>query len=152
MDAKDDCGGQMMKTIISILAVAIKKCVVGKRSTQESHKLWKLVQLQPPLIMSAIIKTLTVILILCALPCFAWDVVYLYVPIKAHEADWRDALSARWNGKIEVVIQYGRIDVETKDYVIELDYLHKWHESFGQALHYAETGKQGVSALIVESK
>lgn len=95
-------------------------------------------------------KKLIAILMLCATTCFAWDTIYLDVPSNAKEADWRDALARKWNGKTEVVIEYGRIDVENDLYVIELDYLHKWHESLGQVLHYAETGKQGVAALILD--
>jgi len=96
-------------------------------------------------------KRLIVILILCVGPCFAWDVIPLDLPANAPEAAWRDALAKLWNGKTEVVIPYGRIDVATPDYVVELDFLHKWAEGCGQALFYAEsTGKQGVVALIVE--
>jgi hypothetical protein len=88
---------------------------------------------------------------LCALPALAWDMLPLAVPAGAPEAAWRDALAKAWDGKTEVKIPYGRIDVESRNFVIELDFLHKWAEGMGQAAFYAEsTGKQGIVALIVE--
>jgi hypothetical protein len=83
---------------------------------------------------------------------WAWETIRLDVPFGANEAVWRDALADKWHGRTEVVITYGRIDVLTKDYAVELDFLHKFHECLGQALHYADaTGEQGVMALIIES-
>lgn len=91
--------------------------------------------------------------LLLAMPALAFDVIQLAVPAGAHEAAWRDALAAWYQGKTEVVVEYGRIDVLTRWSAIELDYLDKYHESLGQALHYAdETGRQGVAALILESR
>ena len=80
-----------------------------------------------------------------------WHVIELDVPQEANEAAWRDALAKHWNGKTETVVPFGRIDVETDLYVVELDWFRKWHEGLGQALHYAEVrkGKQGIVALIV---
>jgi len=83
----------------------------------------------------------------------AGSAIRLDVPAGANEAVWRDALAERLHGKTEVVIAYGRIDVLAKDCAIEIDFLHKYHECLGQALHYADaTGIQGVMALIVESQ
>jgi hypothetical protein len=43
--------------------------------------------------------------------------------------------------------------VITKTEAIEVDFPHKWHEGFGQAMHYADaTGKKGVLALIAYSQ
>lgn len=70
-------------------------------------------------------------------------------PNPALEKFWRDALAETINGQTEVKIPGGRIDVMTDSEVIELDFIHKWHEGLGQALHYADaTGKEGVLALI----
>jgi hypothetical protein len=56
--------------------------------------------------------------------------------------------------KMEVPVKYGRIDLLTDDYAIEVDSLEKFHEAIGQALHYAkETGKKpGIAFFIVEPK
>lgn len=39
---------------------------------------------------------------------------------------------------MEVPVRYGRIDLLTSDYAIEVDKLEKFHEAIGQALHYAK--------------
>jgi hypothetical protein len=53
--------------------------------------------------------------------------------------------------KMEVPVKYGRIDLLTDDYVIEVDRLEKFHEAIGQALHYAkETGKKPAIAIFIE--
>lgn len=71
--------------------------------------------------------------------------------LKGNEREWMLKLSDKLNGKTEVVIKMGRIDIETTKEVIEVDFFHKWHESIGQALHYGyETKKQPVIALIVD--
>jgi hypothetical protein len=56
--------------------------------------------------------------------------------------------------KMEVPVKYGRIDLLTDDYAIEVDSLEKFHEAIGQALHYAkETGKKpGIAIFIMEPK
>lgn len=97
-------------------------------------------------------KKLIAILMLCATTCFAWDTIYLDVPVGAKEADWRDALANLWHARTEQIIEFGRIDVETDLYVVEIDYLHKWIECLGQSIFYADsTGKQSVGALIIEN-
>jgi hypothetical protein len=68
---------------------------------------------------------------------------------RSPEKIWRDALAKAFDGWTEVKINGGRIDVMTVSEVIEIDFIHKWHEGLGQALHYADaTGKEGVLALI----
>ena len=54
--------------------------------------------------------------------------------------------------KMEVPVTYGRIDLLTHDFAIEVDRLAKFHEGMGQALHYArETGKRpGLAIFIVD--
>ena len=56
--------------------------------------------------------------------------------------------------RMEVPVKYGRIDLLTDDYAIEVDSLEKFHEAIGQALHYAkETGKKpGIAIFIMEPK
>jgi hypothetical protein len=55
--------------------------------------------------------------------------------------------------KMEIPVRYGRIDLVTDDYVIEVDRLEKFHEAIGQALHYAkETGKKPAIAIFMEEQ
>ena len=60
----------------------------------------------------------------------------------------------RGKAKMEVPVKYGRIDLLTDDYAIEVDSLEKFHEAIGQSLHYAkETGKKpGIAIFIMEPK
>ena len=45
-----------------------------------------------------------------------------------------------------------RVDCLTKDYAVEFDFAHKWAESIGQALYYANmTNKKPAIVLITES-
>jgi hypothetical protein len=73
------------------------------------------------------------------------------------EKDYQIAFNrAYYHGKakMEVPVKYGRIDLLTDDYAIEVDRLEKFHEAIGQALHYAkETGKKpGIAIFIMEPK
>lgn len=60
--------------------------------------------------------------------------------------------SFKGRAKMEVPVTYGRIDLLTHDYAIEVDRLSNFHEGIGQALHYArETGKRpGLAIFIVD--
>ena len=79
-------------------------------------------------------------------------VVMLRVDDAAREVNWSAALAAKLNGKVEVVVPNGRIDVLTDNYAIEVERLEKWHEGIGQAAHYAvSTGKVGCLAIIIDS-
>jgi hypothetical protein len=67
------------------------------------------------------------------------------------EAYWATALTAAMRGRQEVKINHGRIDVLSATYAIEVDWLDKWHEGLGQALHYSiATGKAPAVALIIK--
>ena len=56
----------------------------------------------------------------------------------------------RGKAKMEMPVKYGRIDLLTDDYAIEVDRLEKFHEAIGQALHYAkETGKKPAVAFFI---
>lgn len=79
-------------------------------------------------------------------------VVMLKVDDAARELNWSAALAAKLNGRVEVAVPNGRIDVLTDIYAIEVERLEKWHEGIGQASHYAiSTGKVGCLALIIDS-
>jgi len=69
------------------------------------------------------------------------------------EKDFQDAFNKvyfRGKAKSEVTVKYGRMDLMTGDFAIEVDRLSKFHEGIGQALHYArETGKQPGLAIFI---
>ncbi len=76
-------------------------------------------------------------------------IVHLSVNLSAPEKDWTDALAKEMNGRSEVQVDRGRVDVMTDTYAIEIDFLKKWHEGLGQAIHYGdESSRIGVLALI----
>ncbi len=83
----------------------------------------------------------------------AWESLQFDLPSQAPEALWRDYLSEELGAQHEVKVEGGRVDVMTETEVIEIDWPHKWHEGFGQALHYAGvTGKRPVLAIISYSQ
>ncbi|CAH1388101.1 hypothetical protein [Candidatus Nitrotoga sp. M5] len=70
----------------------------------------------------------------------------------APEKDWTAALAKKINGQSEVQVDRGRVDVMTDSYAIEIDFLKKWHEGLGQAIHYGDDSiRIGVLALIDEN-
>lgn len=84
--------------------------------------------------------------ILFALPCLAGvQTVYITLPDgieKPRESHYRDALAKALktkgeNVRMEVVCKGGRADIVTTTHAIEVDRAKKWHESIGQACHYA---------------
>lgn len=53
---------------------------------------------------------------------------------------------------MEVPVKYGRVDLLTGDYAIEVDKIDKFHEGIGQALHYArETGRKPGLAIFINN-
>jgi len=80
-------------------------------------------------------------------------IIRLPLSMNAPEKDWTDALAKEVNGQSEVGVDRGRVDVMTDAYAIEIDFIKKWHEGLGQAIHYGdESNRIGVLALIVENK
>lgn len=76
-------------------------------------------------------------------------IINLSVDKDAPEKNWTDALAKEMNGQSEVQVDRGRVDVMTDAYAIEIDFLKKWHEGLGQAIHYGdESTRIGVLALI----
>lgn len=80
--------------------------------------------------------------------------IVLDVSVDAHEPVWSAALAVYLGGEAEYILpDRSRIDVITDEYAVELDWLHKWHEGVGQALHYAElSGKEPVVAIGIKEK
>lgn len=86
-----------------------------------------------------------------------YRVIALDVDGSANEKTWCKALQAKRGGEVEVSVgkgpSYGRVDLLTDEFAIEVDWLEKWHQGIGQTLHYAhETGKQPVLALALKEK
>jgi len=78
-------------------------------------------------------------------------VIKLPVKMGSYEREWNTALANRINGQSEVQIDQGRVDVMTDAYAIEIDFMKKWHEGLGQAIHYGDASNRiGVLALIQE--
>jgi len=69
------------------------------------------------------------------------------------EKDFQNAFNRVYfqgRAEMEVPVKYGRIDLLTGDYAIEVDKIDKFHEGIGQALHYArETGKKPGLAIYI---
>lgn len=72
------------------------------------------------------------------------------------ERDFQRAFNEAYfsgKAKMEVPVKYGRIDLLSDDYAIEVDRLEKFHEAIGQALHYArETGRKPAIALFITDR
>jgi hypothetical protein len=71
------------------------------------------------------------------------------------EKDYQEAFNRVYfqgRAEMEVPVKYGRIDLLTGDYAIEVEGIDKFHEGIGQALHYAkETGrKPGLAVFITD--
>ena len=70
-----------------------------------------------------------------------------------NERDFQEAFNKvyfKGKAKLEVPVKYGRVDLLSDDYAIEVDRLEKFHEAIGQALHYAkETGKKPAIAVFI---
>jgi hypothetical protein len=72
------------------------------------------------------------------------------------EKDYQMAFNESYfqgNAQMEVSVKYGRIDLLSDDYAIEVDNPDNFHEAIGQALHYAkETGKKPAVAFYIADK
>jgi|GEM_PF-3541286 len=65
-------------------------------------------------------------------------VIQLTVEDPSHEKYWVESFRQKINGRSEVPIENGRVDIVTDSYAIEVDYFNKWQEGLGQALHYGD--------------
>jgi hypothetical protein len=80
-------------------------------------------------------------------------IIQLKVKDPSREKEWVESLRQELNGRSEVSIEHGRIDIVTDTYAIEVEFFHKWQEGLGQALHYGDvSGKIPTLALIEEDK
>lgn len=72
-----------------------------------------------------------------------------------HEKDYQTWWCDKHHGTVEHRLPDGtRVDCLTREYAVEVEYAHKWAESIGQALYYAQsTGrKPGVLMIIQNDK
>jgi len=125
-------------TIIAILVLAIAGLTL--RFLKPQHRSESITAEQSPF---AAFGTLTDSLLV--------PVIKLEVKDRALEKNWIAALADKLHGRAEVIVPYGRVDVVTGTYAIEVDYLHKFKEGIGQALHYGQV--KGITpglALIYE--
>lgn len=93
-----------------------------------------------------ILIALALILIVAACAGSKQQVLY-------NERDFQEAFNKVYfqgRAKMEVPVKYGRVDLLSDDYAIEVDKLENFHEAMGQALHYAkETGKKPAIAIFI---
>jgi len=75
-------------------------------------------------------------------------------PIRITENHWQVALNKKaFNGKLEVTVSTGRVDIVTDSLVIEVDKASKYQEGIEQALKYAKaTEKKPVLALYIDGE
>jgi hypothetical protein len=75
-------------------------------------------------------------------------------PIRITENHWQVALNKKaFNGKLEVTVSTGRVDIVTDTQVIEVEKVSKYQEGIEQALKYAKaTEKKPVLALYIDGE
>jgi len=74
---------------------------------------------------------------------------------KQHEKYYQKRFAEYIHGKTEIVLDdRTRADIVTDTFAIEVDFAHKWAESIGQSLHYADMlhKKAGVLLIVNEKK
>lgn len=74
------------------------------------------------------------------------------LPPSANESLFISALAERINGKPEVTIDGGRVDIVTDRYAIEVDFLHKWKEGIGQSQFYSSKTKKLPALFLVHDR
>lgn len=79
-------------------------------------------------------------------------VVYLSVRENGKEQEWTTSFARLIGGRTKVEVDYGRVDIVTDLYAIEVDFFKKWKDGIGQAIHYGEAAnKIPVLALIQDN-
>ena len=74
------------------------------------------------------------------------------LPPSANESLFISALADRINGKPEVTIDGGRVDIVTDRYAIEVDFLGKWKEGIGQSQFYSSKTKKLPALFLVHDR
>ena len=57
------------------------------------------------------------------------------------ESNWSKAFNQVLNGQLETHVKFGRVDILTDKFAIEIDSIENWKEGVGQCLQYAEETK-----------
>jgi hypothetical protein len=92
-------------------------------------------------------------LLAIAVRCSALAIIDLPVHRSDPEVEWADALASKLEGEREAKTAYGRVDVLTRSWAIEVERFAKYHEGMGQALHYhLSSGKLAVLALMLDEE
>lgn len=80
--------------------------------------------------------------------------ITLPVSARDHEPVWSKSLADLIGGEAEYRLRdRSRVDVLTSKYAIEVDWLDKWHQGIGQALHYSYlSGKEPVVAIGIKEE
>ena len=69
------------------------------------------------------------------------------------EADHVNAIAAAWEAETEVKVTSGRVDIQTAQHAIEVEWANKWKYSIGQALWYGlQTNRQAGIILLLRNK
>lgn len=69
---------------------------------------------------------------------------------KQNEKFYQDYFNRFIEGKTEIVLDdKTRVDIVTDTFAIEVDFAHKWAESIGQSLHYAEKLHKTAGILLI---
>ena len=58
---------------------------------------------------------------------------------KRNESYYRDKLAKSLNGRIEVKVPSGRIDILTKNQIIEVKHIKRWKDAIGQVTIYGDS-------------
>lgn len=71
-----------------------------------------------------------------------------------HSEKWyQGKVAAILQGRMEVNVSDGRIDVLTATHAIEVEFASKWKQSIGQALWYSmQTGRSAGIVLVIEDE
>ena len=72
---------------------------------------------------------------------------------KKDEAHYQKLIYKLTGGELEHKLPDGtRIDILTDDFAIEVDFVKKFYEAIGQAVHYTQSGRKPLIWLIVRQK
>ena len=74
------------------------------------------------------------------------------LPPSSNESLFISALSERLNGKSEVSIDGGRVDIVTERYAIEVDFIQKWKEGIGQSQFYSSKTNKLPALFLVHDR
>ena len=109
-------------------------------------------ELRNKLLYLAVILTIPVITFAYPFKYETCNLGWQHVYHDHNEESYQQAWCNAHNGIMEYENKdFTRVDCLTKTHAVEFDFANKWHESIGQALHYAVlTGKKAKVVLILD--